>query len=437
MISPMPTSFSPAVRDQLMQLFSSAIAAAQPATCLPPFLPPPPARGRLFVLGAGKAAAAMAQATETHYEGGGLSADRMRGFVTTRHGYGLPTMHISVREAGHPVPDQAGIAASQATLDLAAMAGPEDLVLVLLSGGASALWSAPFDGVTLEDKQALTRQMLHAGARIDEMNCVRKHLSRIKGGRLAVEATKNGARLVTCAISDVPRDNPATIGSGPTVPDPSTRADALDVLQRYAITPPQAVAQVLQNAACESPKADDDRFKSTEYKIVGAPKVSLEAAAKQARALGYDILMLGDAIEGEARDVAAVHARTALDAQQAGRKVAILSGGELTVTIRGDGRGGPNQEYALALAVALQGCAGIVAIAGDTDGTDGGRGAADDPAGALVGPDTVMRGRALGLEADAMLQNNDSTGFFDALDDLVRTGPTQTNVNDFRAILVG
>jgi glycerate 2-kinase len=431
----MPHNAQPTQRALLISLFEQAIKAAQPARCLPPHLPPRPPNGRIVVLGAGKAAAAMALAAEEHY-GTADALDAIEGFVTTRHGYAKPTAKIAVREAGHPIPDEPGARASRDTLQRAAAATASDLVLVLLSGGASALWSAPCAGVTLEDKQALTRQLLRAGARIGEMNCIRKHLSLIKGGRLATAATANGARLVTCAISDVPNDDPAIIGSGPTVGDPTTLADARAILERYGIIPPPAIATALLDQANETPKSQDPVFAGTDYRLVAAPAASLAAAAEYAQAHGYETEILGDSIEGEASEVAREHAEIARAMKRAGRKCAILSGGELTVTIKGHGRGGPNQEYALALAVALAGEPGITAIAGDTDGTDGGSGSPDDPAGAIVLEDCLVKAGQQDRNAVKMLADNDSTTFFDVIGDLVHTGPTQTNVNDFRAILV-
>jgi len=423
-------------RQLLIALFERAIEAAQPHICLPPYLPAAPKDGRLLIVGAGKAAAAMAQAAEQHYSDLD-QLDSIEGFVTTRHGYSKPTKKIKILEAGHPIPDAASQAASLQTLAYIASAKPTDSVLVLLSGGASALWSAPVDGITLIDKQNLTRQLLKAGARIDEINCVRKHLSRIKGGRLAIAAATSGATILTCAISDVPHDDPAIIGSGPTVGDPSTLSDAREVLKRFSIDPPSAIRAALENPEHETIKPDDPRLQEAGYRLIATPSASLYSAAELAREHNFEIEILGDSIEGEASDIARQHAALAKTAKAQGRRVAILSGGELTVTIRGDGRGGPNQEYALALSQALDSEAGIVAIAGDTDGTDGGTGLPDDPAGALVTADTLQRATAISLNPATMLANNDSTTFFERLDDLVRTGPTQTNVNDFRAILVG
>ncbi|MFA9473992.1 MAG: glycerate kinase [Filomicrobium sp.] len=428
----MTTAFGDA-QTRLLEFFNAAVAAAHPSTCVPPNLPEVPAGGRIIIVGAGKAAAAMAQATEKYYtargEGGSIS-----GFVTTRHGFGLPTELIEVIEAGHPVPDENSISSAQRALELAASAGADDLVLCLLSGGASALWAAPVDGVTFDMKQALTRDLLRSGARISEINCVRKHLSRIKGGRLAAAA--NGKELLTLAISDVPHDSPDAIGSGPTVADPTTLADARAILVLYRITPPAEIAAALQDPANETPLPGSDALSRSRYQLAARPMASLEAAAKLAAAAGYRVDILGDSLEGEARDVAAFHAAMAHNAKQRGDRVALMSGGELTVTVRGNGSGGPNQEYALGPAVALDGADGIYGIACDTDGTDGGIGKPDDPAGALILPDTVKRAGDLGIDAVTFLKNNDSTGFFRGIGDLVMPGPTQTNVNDFRVILV-
>jgi hydroxypyruvate reductase len=425
-------SRSPATREFLNRLFRTAIAAAHPASSLPPHLPPVPNRGRLIVLAAGKAAGAMAEAVEKAYAG--LAAGRLAGMAVARQGYGRPTQIIPMIEAGHPVPDDAGLAATERTLALADGAGAADLVLVLLSGGASANWTAPADGLSLEDKQALTRALLRSGATIGEINAVRKHLSRIKGGRLARRAQP--ARVLTLAISDVPGDDPAVIGSGPTVPDPSTLADARAVVARHRLTLPDTVSRALADPKNETPKPGDPVFAATEYRLIARPADAFRAAEREARAAGYEPILLGDRVEGEAREIAAEHAARALDLQRQGRRAVLLSGGELTVTIHGHGRGGPNQEYALALAAALDGAPGIAALAGDTDGTDGGAGAATDPAGAFIDETSLARARALGLDTAHFLAENDSTGFFARLGDLVETGPTCTNVNDFRAIVV-
>jgi glycerate 2-kinase len=420
-------------RDTLLALYRTAVDAAHPRVCLPQHLPPVPANGRIIVIGAGKANAAMAVAVEAHYasQPGG---ERVSGFVTTRHGFRLPTRHIEVIEAAHPVPDHNSVEGAARAIAAAMAAGPNDLVLVLMSGGASALWSQPVDGVSFEAKQALTKQLLRAGAPIGDMNVVRKHLSRIKGGKLAAAA--HPARLLALAISDVPGDQPTSIGSGPTVADPSTLADARAVLQRWKIIPSPVIAAALADPANETLKPGALALQTSQCKIVAAPRASLEAAAAKARAQGYETEILGDALEGEARDVGRAHAARALDARAKGRRTAILSGGEFTVTVTGTGAGGPNQEYALALAMGLAGARGIVAISADTDGIDGGSGAADDPAGAFVFPDTLARAQSLNLNAATFLANNDSSRFFGRLGDLVEVGPTQTNVNDFRTILI-
>ena len=429
----MPDGTNGGVRQTLSALFEAAYKTAHPATCLPQHLPPVPPGGRIIVIGAGKASAAMAVAAEDHYIAAG-QAEKISGLISTRHGFGLPTRVIEILEAGHPVPDANSIAGAQRAIELAKNAGPNDLVLCLLSGGASAIWSAPAAGVSFEAKQALTKQLLKSGAPISEMNCIRKHLSEIKGGKLA--AAVYPARLLTLAISDVPGDNPDEIGSGPTVADRATLGDARAVLAKWKITPSAKIARALEDPRNETLKAGDPKLANSSYKIVAAPTASLEAAAQIARDLGYRVTILGDALEGEARDVARAHAQMALEAKRKGEKVAIMSGGELTVTVRGNGSGGPNQEYALGLAIALDGTPGISGLAGDTDGIDGGGGNPGDPAGAMVFADTLARARAVNLNAANFLENNDSTGFFRPIGDLILCGPTQTNVNDFRVILV-
>jgi hydroxypyruvate reductase len=422
------------LRETLKGLYATAVAAAHPARCLPVLLPAAPA-GRLIVLAAGKAAGSMAEVTERVYLGErGLPRERLTGIAVARHGYGRPTQVIEMLEAGHPVPDAAGLAAAARALTLAKSAGARDLVLVLMSGGASANWIAPAEGVPFADKQAVTRALLRSGAAIDEINCVRKHLSRIKGGRLAKHAYP--ARLTTIAISDVPGDDPAVIGSGPTVPDPTTLADARAIVARYRLGLPASVTRALNDPTNESPKPGDKVFANTTFTLAARPADALRAAETSAADAGYEVVSLGANVEGEARDVAAAHAKLARDYRAQGKRAAILSGGELTVTIRGKGQGGPNQEYALALAIALDGMAKVAAIAGDTDGTDGGAGLATDPAGAIVDGTTVSRAKKLSLDPAAFLANNDSTGFFAKLGDLLNPGPTFTNVNDFRAILV-
>ena len=419
-------------RELLETLFRTAVAAVHPSDCLPKHLPEPP-RGNLIVLAAGKGAGSLAETAEGYYLGG-VPEDRLRGIAVTRHGYGRPTRRIATIEAGHPIPDQAGLDGTERVLELAEGAGADDLVLVLLSGGASANWIAPAAGITFADKQAATRALLRSGATIGEINCVRKHLSRIKGGRLARHAAP--AKVLTLAISDVPGDDPAVIGSGPTVPDPTTLADARAIVGKYRLDLPAAVTRALNNAKNESPKPGDRIFAEAGFRIIARPADALAAAKAKAEALGYECMVLGDRLQGEAREVAAEHARLARELAATHRRMAILSGGELTVTLKGHGRGGPNQEYALALAVHLEGAAGIAALAADTDGTDGGRGRPDDPAGAFLDATTLARAAAAGLDPAAFLADNDSTGFFNGIGDLFVPGPTFTNVTDFRAIIV-
>jgi glycerate 2-kinase len=420
-------------RQLLESLFRTAVAAAHPSLCLPPNLPEPPPRGRLIVLAAGKAAGSMTQAAEQHYLDR-IAADRLAGIAVTRHGYGRPTRHIPIVEAGHPVPDEAGLKGTERALALALAAGADDLVLVLLSGGASANWIAPAKGITLAEKQAVTRALLRSGAAIGQMNALRKHLSRIKGGRLARLAFP--AKVITLAISDVPGDDPSVIGSGPTVPDPTTLEDARAIVARFRLDLPAAVAKALDDPGNETPKPGDTIFTGSDYRIVARPADALRAAQAHAVAAGYECVVLDDRLQGEAREVAAEHARLAREFSAQDRRVVVLSGGELTVTLRGEGRGGPNQEYALALAIHLDGAAGIAALAADSDGTDGGSGRPDDPAGAFVDPTTLRRARAAGLDPAAFLADNDSTGFFNGIGDLFVPGPTFTNVTDFRAIVV-
>ncbi len=411
----------------LRALCAAAGAAARPDLCVPPHLPPPP-KGRTIVLGAGKAAAAMAKAVEDNWPG------PLEGVVVTRYGHNVPCRRVQVVEAAHPVPDAAGRAAAERIFELAKSAGPDDLVLCLVSGGGSALLALPAPGLTLEDKQAVNRALLASGADIGQMNVVRKHLSAIKGGRLAAAAYP--ARMVSLLISDIPGDDASAIASGPTVPDPSTFADARAVLERYGIVPPPAVQAHLDRAEDESPKPGDRRLGNVTNIIVATPQISLEAAARAARDAGIAPLILGDAIEGEAREVAKVMAGIALQVRRHGQPApapcVLLSGGETTVTLRGKGRGGRNLEFLLALAIALDGHPGIHALAADTDGIDG----TEDNAGAILADDTLRRAAAKGVDPRAWLADNDGYGFFSALGDLVVTGPTLTNVNDFRAILI-
>jgi glycerate 2-kinase len=421
-------------RPLLRQIFDAAVAAAHPDVVLSAHLRPIP-KGRVICLAAGKAAAAMAAATEQHYlDQLGLAPERLAGIATTRHGHGVPTRRIKVIEAGHPVPDEAGLQGAEQSLQMAASADADDLLLVLLSGGGSANWIAPAEGVSFAQKQQVTRALLRSGAPIGEVNTVRKHLSRIKGGRLARAGQK--AEIVTLAISDVPHDDPSAIASGPTVPDPTTLADARAIVAKYGLEVDDAVRRALDDPKNESCKPGDSAFARTRFELIARPKASLDAAVKVAMRAGYAIIDLGADLEGEARDVAAAHAQLALKARSEGRRVAIVSGGELTVTVRGNGRGGPNQEYALALAGLLGNTAGISALAGDTDGADGGAGSASDPAGATIDRGTFAKMKSLGLDPKAYLDNNDATAFFTATGDLLLTGPTLTNVNDVRVILV-
>jgi glycerate 2-kinase len=410
----------------LPDMFRAAVEAALPAHCVPPHLPPPPA-GRTVVVGAGKAAAAMAKAVEDHWPG------PLTGLVVTRYGHGVPCSRIEVVEAGHPVPDAAGQDAARRILALTGDLGPDDLLLCLISGGGSSLLALPADGLTIDDKQAVAKALLKSGAAIGEMNAVRKHLSAIKGGRL-VAATQ--ARVVSLVISDVPGDDLSVIASGPTVADPTSFSDALAILKKYDIGGPTRVIEHLRRGAEETPKPGDPRLARVENIMIATPQLSLERAAEVARAAGITPVILGNAIEGEAREVARVHAGIAFQVarhdQPAPAPCVLLSGGETTVTVRGTGRGGRNAEFLLGLTVELDGHPGIHALAADTDGIDG----TEDNAGALTGPDTLARAEALGIRGKDRLADNDGYGFFQALGDLVVTGPTLTNVNDFRAILV-
>ena len=414
-------------RALLRAMFDAAIAAALPDKTLPAYLPKPP-KGRTLVVGCGKAAASMAKAVEDHWPG------ELSGMVVTRYGYNVPTQRIEVVEAAHPVPDESGRKAAERMLNMVQGLSADDLVLFLVSGGGSALLSLPAPGLALADKQAINKALLKSGANITEMNCVRKHLSAVKGGRLAAACAP--AKVITLAISDIPGDDPAVIASGPTVADATTFADAVAILEKYGITEPKAVVDHLRAAKEETPKPGDPRLAKTELYMVAAPQMSLEAAAETARKAGVTPVILGDAIEGEAREVAMVHAGIARQVKRHGQPAkmpcVLLSGGETTVTVRGKGRGGRNAEFLLALAVALGGEPGIHALAGDTDGVDG----TEDNAGAIITPDSLIRAAARKLDAKKMLADNDGYSFFSGLGDLVVTGPTLTNVNDFRAILI-
>ncbi|MFL6663535.1 MAG: glycerate kinase [Rhizobacter sp.] len=418
-------------RALLRRMFDAAIASAQPALCVPPQLPSRESlgRGRLIVIGAGKASAAMARAVEDHWQG------ELSGLVVTRYGYGVPCERIEIVEAAHPVPDEAGLAAAQRILERVSGLGADDLVLCLISGGGSSLLPMPLPGLTLDDKRAINQALLKSGATIGEMNCVRRHLSGIKGGRLA--AACHPARVLTLLLSDVPGDDPIDIASGPTTADPTTCADALNIVRRYGIELPAAARDLLESGRGESPKPGDPKLAGAENRMIATPQMALEAAAGVAREAGLVPYILGDAIEGEARDVGKVMAGIALQVARRGQPVkapcVLLSGGETTVTVRGRGRGGRNVEFLLALGIALDGHPRIHALAGDTDGVDG----LEETAGALLGPDSLARAWAQGLRPRDALANNDGHGFFGALGDAVITGPTLTNVNDFRAILIG
>lgn len=408
-------AFSP--RLLLEKMFAAAIAAARPATCLPVFLPPRP-KGRLVVLGAGKASAAMAKAVEDHWDG------PLSGLVVTRGGYEVPCKHIEIVRASHPVPDAAGEAAARRMMALAQGLGPDDLALCVISGGGSALLPFPSPGLTLAEKQEINRKLLACGAPISDINCVRRHLSGIKGGRLA--AACYPAKVVTLLISDVPGDDPVNIASGPTVADPTTCDDARAILKRYGI-------DTGMDALDESIKPGDARLAGTETRLIATPRMSLNAAADIARAHGVTPVLLGDAIEGDAAQLGRDMAQDAIKrSRKEKRPFVLLSGGETTVTVRGKGRGGRNVEFLLSMAQALNGAPDIYALAGDTDGVDG----TDDIAGAFISPDTLARAADSGIDASSALQNNDAHSFFEKLGYSVVTGPTFTNVNDFRAVLI-
>ncbi len=438
----------------LRALFDAAVAAAAPARLLPGRLPPPPA-GRTIVVGAGKAAAAMAAAVECEWPG------PLEGLIVTRYGHGLPCERVEVVEAAHPVPDAAGRGAAGRILELARGLAADDLLICLISGGGSALLALPAPGITLEDKQAVNKALLRSGATIAEMNCIRKHLSAIKGGRLAAAA--HPARVVTYLISDVPGDDPSVIASGPTVPDPTTFGEALEVLARYDIDGPATVLRRLRAGVAgeieETPKPGDPAYATDQLVMLATAADALQAAAGCARAAGVTPLVIGDDLEGEARDLGGAHAALAIACARGGETalvalreavargaahlpgpvffapqapLVLISGGESTVTVRGSGRGGRNTEYLLGLALALDGHPAVSALAADTDGIDG----SEDNAGAVVTPDTLGRVRQAGVDPVAALAANDAYCLFAALGDLIVTGPTRTNVNDFRAVLI-
>jgi len=448
-------------RQFLRSLFDTAVRSVSAQQCLPAWLPQPPKNGRTLVIGAGKGAAAMAKVVEQQWSG------KVEGLVVTRYGHGADCQQIEVIEAAHPVPDEAGRAAAGRILQKVQGLSENDLVLCLISGGGSALLSAPAAGITLEQKQAINKALLKSGATIAEINCVRKHLSAIKGGKLALACAP--AKVITLLISDVPGDDPNIIASGPTLPDPTTCEEALAILHKYAIAIPENISQHLQSGAGETPKPDDVRFARNEHHVIATAQDALEAAAEYARKAGVTPYLLGNDLEGEARDTGWVHALLAEQIAQSGnlpfqalsgtakladldsgrlyiklaellqqspqplnKPCVLLSGGETTVTVRGNGRGGRNAEFLLGLAVRLQGADNIYALACDTDGIDG----SEDNAGAIYTPQSWQQAQSQGLDARTMLDHNDAYGFFDALNELIITGPTRTNVNDFRAILI-
>jgi len=415
-------------RQLLLDMYTAAVDAVSADKCLPAFLPKPSPNGRTLVIGAGKGAAAMAKTVEQHWTGD------ISGLVVTRYEHGAECKRIEVVEAAHPVPDEAGRRAAGRMMEMVKGLTEDDLVLCLISGGGSALLALPGEGITLEQKQAVNKALLKSGATISEMNCVRKHFSAIKGGRLALACAP--ARVVTLLISDVPGDDPGVIASGPTLPDPTSCAQALAILRKYEIEIPPNMEDYLASGAGETPKPDDPRFARNSHHVIATAQQALEAAADVARAAGITPYILSDEMEGEARDVGMVHAALARQVVVRGQPFAkpcvIISGGETTVTVRGKGRGGRNAEFLLSFAATMNGMPGVHAIACDTDGIDG----SEDNAGALYNPESVARAEAVGMRARALLDNNDGYGFFSALGDLVVTGPTRTNVNDFRAILI-
>ena len=411
----------------LKSLFDAAVAAAQPQLCLPRHLPQRP-KGRTIIIGAGKASAAMARTLEQHWDG------PLEGLVVTRYGHSAPCQRIEIVEAAHPVPDQSGFDASQRIAALVSGLTADDLVIALISGGGSSLLVAPAPGLTLADKQAISAALLAKGASIAEMNCLRRHLSSLKGGRLG--AMCSPARLVALLMSDVPGDNAADIASGPTIGDPTTCADALAILDHYHIEAPPKARALLESGRGETIKPGDSRLARSEIRVIATPQMALEAAAQKAEECGWKAHILSDRIEGEARDVGKVLAAIARQVATRGQPFRIpcilLSGGETTVTLRGDGRGGRNVEFLLSLGIALDGLPGVSALACDTDGVDG----VEEIAGAFLSPDSLRRAAAFGIDARASLARNDGHGFFSRLGDSIVTGPTLTNVNDFRAILI-
>lgn len=416
-----------AIRNFLIDLFQTAIDAADPHLCLPPFIPKPP-KGRTVVIGAGKASAKMAQTLEQHWNGD------LSGIIITRYGHAVPTDQIEIVEASHPVPDTAGMQATKRIKNCVTDLTKDDLVICLISGGGSALLVDPIPAISLTEKQTINKALLKSGASIDEMNCVRRHLSTVKGGQLA--ALCHPARVVSLMISDVPNDRFLDIASGPTVADPTTCADALDVIERYGIPVPQNASNALRSGNVETIKPGDPGLSNTVAHLIAAPQMTLDAAAQKARFAGIEAIILGDALEGEASELGRSMARTAMDIAARrhanDRPCVLLSGGETTVTVKGTGRGGRNVEFLLGLAIELDGTPGIHAVAGDTDGVDG----LEEIAGAYISPDSLLRGSLMKMDAKAYLENNDGHSFFETLEDGIITGPTLTNVNDFRAILI-
>ncbi len=413
---------------QLQSLFHRAVASVDPANCLPPFLPPVP-KGRTLVVAAGKAAASMARATENAWP----NDAPLSGIALTRYGHGMACERIEVIEAAHPVPDNRGYEAAQRIVSQVAELGRDDLLLFLVSGGGSALLSLPAPGISLEEKKQINRALLMSGAPIGEMNVVRKHLSSIKGGRLAKIAQP--AQVVTLGISDVPFDDPGTIASGPTVSDTSTIKDTIKLLNQYQIDVPDRIEEHLATPGAETPKPGDPAFANTAFHMIAKPADMLDTVVRHCRESGHDVETLGADIEGEAREVARAHAALALKRRTNNRPGYILSGGETTVTVdagKPTGKGGRNVEYLLALTIALNGASGVYALAADTDGIDG----SQDNAGAIITPDTLARAHKKGIDPQAMLDGHDAYNFFKSLGDLVTTGPTRTNVNDFRAIAI-
>ena len=417
-----------ATRSFLRSMFDAAVAAAMPQQCVPQNLPAKP-KGRTLVVGTGKASAAMAQAFEKAWNG------PVEGLIVTRYGHAVPCKQIEIVEAAHPVPDDAGTKGAKRMLAMVKGLSADDLVVALISGGGSALLSLPAEGISVEEKRAVNRALLKSGAPISEMNCVRKHLSAIKGGRLAAAAYP--ARVVSLVISDVPGDDLAAVGSGPTVADPTTFAQARAIIAKYKIDAPPSVIRHLDSATDETPKPGDYRLANVETKLIASPQKSLEAAAAIARKQGITPIILGDSIEGEAREVGFVMAGIALQSRRFGQPLpapcVLISGGETTVTVRGSGAGGRNVEFLMALALKLDGAEKITALAADTDGVDGAR----EVAGAFIAADTLSRAWAMGIDPWASLSNNDGHGFFESLKDQIITGPTLTNVNDFRAVFIG